>query len=276
MNFPRFWAKGSYEGFSSWRWSARSLAEAQRLAQEAARNLAERFAAQDLPPRRYAYGDRPLREPVLREVENDSGELAAVITRNSYGCLVLNTARVLFLDVDLPSPFSGGWLRRLLGKADVPAPEQAQATTLAKAKAWAERHAPWGWRAYRTRAGLRFVATHDLFEAASVAGAPVFDELGVDPLNRRLCKSQESFRARLTPKPWRCGVGLPPARWPWEDASAEESFEEWEKRYARACADKATCKLLSTIGDPRVHPEVRVVVDIHDEQTRAKSELPLA
>jgi len=28
--------------------------------------------------------------------------VAAAITRNSYGCLVLNTARVMFVDVDLP------------------------------------------------------------------------------------------------------------------------------------------------------------------------------
>ncbi len=59
------------------------------------------------------YLDRPMREPVLREVKKDNGELAAVVTRNSYGCLVLNTARVMFVDVDLPElkPEGGFWSR---------------------------------------------------------------------------------------------------------------------------------------------------------------------
>ncbi len=60
---------------------------------------APRIAAE--PPRAYAYGDRPLREEIVRSVAGD-GERAAVVTRNSFGCLVLNTAGVLFVDVDLP------------------------------------------------------------------------------------------------------------------------------------------------------------------------------
>src|SRR5229473_1562385 len=45
MNFPPFWAKGSHQNFSCWRWSQRSLSEAEALAKEAALKLAERFAS---------------------------------------------------------------------------------------------------------------------------------------------------------------------------------------------------------------------------------------
>ena len=38
----------------------------------------------------------------------------------------------------------------------------------------------------------------------------VFDTLGADPPYRRLCRTQKCFLARLTPKPWRCGVAKPP------------------------------------------------------------------
>jgi hypothetical protein len=107
MIFPRFWAKGSHSGFVRWGWSDSSLAEAAALAQEGARKVAEGFAAVGRPDRRYGYADRPLREPVLRELRTSEGELAAVVTRNSYGCLVLNTVRVMFVDVDLPEPESG-------------------------------------------------------------------------------------------------------------------------------------------------------------------------
>jgi len=100
MKFPKFWASGSQDGFVCWRWSDSSLAEAEALAREAARKLAGLFAAGKQPQGRYAYGDRPLREPVLNEVRGPAGEMAAVVTRNSYGCLVLNTTGVMLLDKD--------------------------------------------------------------------------------------------------------------------------------------------------------------------------------
>ena len=117
MNFPPFWARGASGDFSCWRWSSNSVAEAQSLANEAAQQLAERFAHGDFPPKHGGYyPNRPFREPVLQEIKNDAGETAAVVTRNSYGCLVLNTARVMFVDVDLPEPKSAGLFNRLFGK----------------------------------------------------------------------------------------------------------------------------------------------------------------
>jgi len=89
MNFPKFWAKGTHQQFTCWRWSDSSLAEAAALAQEAARRLAERFAAGENLRHGYGYPDRPLREPVLREIKAPGGEVAAVITRNSYGAQVV-------------------------------------------------------------------------------------------------------------------------------------------------------------------------------------------
>ena len=117
MNFPPFWAKGASGDFICWRWSTNSVAEAQSFADEAARQLADRFAHGDFPPKHGGYyPNRPFREPVLQEIKNDAGETAAVITRNSYGCHVLNTARVMFVDVDLPEPKSPGLFSRLFGK----------------------------------------------------------------------------------------------------------------------------------------------------------------
>jgi len=278
MNFPPFWAKGSHKGFWCWRWSAHSLGEAQSLAQDAARKLAERFAAGDTFRNRYPYADRPLREPVLRELKSSSGEVAAVITRNSYGCLVLNTARVMFVDVDLPEPkvSVGGLLKKLFGKPEPPPANASEAAIIAKAEAWGRRHPDWGWRVYRTRAGLRFLATHALFDPATVDAEPVFDELGADPLYRRLCATQKCYRARLTPKPWRCGLPVPPARWPWPDAKAEEHFKKWESRYLAAGNTHATCALVKTLGNRQVHADALLVVGVHDEVTRAGSKLPLA
>src|SRR5262245_40425429 len=105
MNFPQFWARGESGEVFCWRWSSKSLAEAQALANQAAEQLAERFKHGDRPPHHHGYyPNRPFREQILQEVRNLSGEVVAIVTRNSYGCQVLNTARVMFIDVDLPEP----------------------------------------------------------------------------------------------------------------------------------------------------------------------------
>lgn len=278
MKFAPFWAKGTSGAFSCWRSSFRDAAEAQALADQAAQNLAERFAHHDIPPRHHGYyPNRPFREPVLREIKNRTGELVAVVTRNSYGCLVLNTARVMFVDVDLPAPGrSGGFWRRLFGKPEPPPATDPQGEVIAKAAAWARDHSGWGWRIYRTRAGLRLLATHALFEPDGEIAESVFSALGADPLYRQLCKSQKCFRARLTPKPWRCGVHDRPERWPWPDGKAEARFQKWESRYQEKCRAWATCLSLGKHGRPDLHPDVELVIGLHDDATRAASELELA
>ena len=278
MNFPKFWAKGTHQQFTCWRWSDSSLAEAASLAHEGARRLAERFAAGDKLRHGYGYPDRQLREPVLREIKAPGGEIAAVITRNSYGALVLNTARIMFVDVDLPEPKTalGGWLKKLFGKPEPSAALITNDSVMARAAAWSQRHPGWGWRVYRTKAGLRLLATHALFEPESASAEEVFDGLGADPLYRRLCRTQKCFRARLTPKPWRCGFKNPPGRWPWPDAKAEARYKDWEARYQKACRNYATCGLAATPGSQQIDPTVQLIVSIHDDMTLAESNLDLA
>ena len=108
MQIPRHWArvKGATEdptgkpyALSVWGWSANSKAEA---AQVAERRLAEARAriARGAPRHEaYFYGKTPLREEIVRAVGGDG---SAVVTRNRYGALVLNAARVPFIDVDVP------------------------------------------------------------------------------------------------------------------------------------------------------------------------------
>jgi hypothetical protein len=277
MNFPPFWARGASGDFSCWRWSTRSLAEAQSLAEQAAQQLAERFKRGDIPQHHHGYyPDRPFREQVLREIKNRAGETAAVVTRNSYGCLVLNTARVMFVDVDLPEPERPGLFKRLFGKPEITPPGNPQDDAIAKAELWARNHSDWGWRIYQTRAGLRLLATHALFDTETAASDGVFDALGADPLYRKLCQTQKCFRARLTPKPWRCGLLKPPSRWPFESEKADGKFKKWEREYQFETENRATCEFIRKIGNTDVHPDVQLILGLHDETTRAESKLELA
>jgi len=170
----------------------------------------------------------------------------------------------------------GGWLSRLFGKPEPPAASVTSETVLAQAEAWNQSHPDWGWRVYRTKAGLRLLATHALFDPESTSTEQVFDALGADPLYRRLCRTQKCFRARLTPKPWRCGFRNPPCRWPWPDAKAEARYKDWGYLYQKACRDYATCDLTATPGSQQIDPTVQLILKVHDETTLANSKLALA
>ncbi|HEX3627508.1 MAG TPA: hypothetical protein VH280_19045 [Verrucomicrobiae bacterium] len=277
MNFPQFWARGSKGDFICWRWSFQSVAEAQTLANQAVETLAAMIRAGKYPPKYGGYyPNRPFREEILQEFKNEAGEIVAVITRNSYGCEVLNTARLMFVDIDLPEPKAPGLFKRLFGKPDVAPPHNPQTEAIARIESWSRAHPEWGWRIYRTRAGLRLLATQSLIDADSDLVESIFEALGADPLYRKLCKAQKCFRARLTPKPWRCGVSGKPERWPYLDAKAERKFQKWNAHYRSSCGGVAVCEFLSRIGNPEVHLDIQSLLAIHDDISRAESKLPLA
>ena len=279
MHFPRHWAKAHHEmptpkgpaRVDCWRWSDISIEDARERAVEAARKVAEAFVRDGRPPDRYGYGDRPLREPVLRQIQDESGDVVAAITRNAHGCEVLNTTRAMFVDVDFPET-SSIWRRVLLlfkdGRAATPGIDRVHA--------WVASHPEWGFRVYRTAAGLRLLATHRPIALTSPEAEVAFDALGTDPLYRRLCKLQESYRARLTPKPWRCHVDPPKWTWPFAGANDEREFERWQSVYRQAAKDHATCQFLETVGSATVHPEIAPIVRLHDQATGVGSNSKLA
>jgi len=278
MKFYPFWARaesrvriggGPEIPVACWRWSQNSLAEAKALADEALAKLVDRLSRGEGFPQPYLYQDRPLREPLLRELNDKQGELVAAITRNAYGCLVLNTNRVMFIDVDLPQK-QPGFFARLLGKKPIP----HEALSLEKAESWVKDHSGWALRVYRTRAGLRYLVTHALFDPLSNEAASIMEAFDADPLYRRLCRVQESFRARLTPKPWRVGMASLTVSYPYE--GMEDLLESWLKEYDASCRGSATCAFIKEIGPTPTQAEITQVIALHDEITRSGSGLPLA
>jgi len=197
------------------------------------------------PLDRYSYGSRPLREEIVQTVGD------AVVSRNLYGALVLNSPRAMFIDIDDDSPRALDRVRR-----------------------WASKHPDLGTRWYRTAAGLRGLVASRTFEPTSDEALALLGEVGSDPLYVKLCKAQASFRARLTPKPWRCALRPPPSRWPFEDAGDEARFRAWQQSYEQASGRYAVCKPVETLGPATVHDEVWPILALHDQQ--ACGDLPLA
>jgi hypothetical protein len=194
------------------------------------------------------------------------------MTRNHYGCVVLNASHALFIDVDMLAPkqtsppidtcssrWRGPWWRMLDDLRTVLASEPEE-----------------GFRIYRTAAGFRILATRHPFEPGSQASQRLMNAVGADAAFIDLCRVQKSFRARLTPKPWRCGTGRPPNSFPRKTPDDERCFNAWLSNYEHACRDRATCQYLEHVGPDGTHEQIGPIVEVHDRATRAFESLQLA
>jgi hypothetical protein len=288
MRIPQYWSRATAEGadrknrqvaFSCWRSSDVGVDDARESALAAAQGALQRILGGDRTGR-YPYGDAPLREEVIQRFTDEQGGLYAAVTRNGYGSLVLNAARALFIDLDFPivSPWEGlkYSFAKLFNKSMQSPDSLREDDARRRLERFASEHPGWGIRIYRTFAGLRGLATHDLFDPASDATLAVLQSLRADPLYVRLCKSQECFRARLTPKPWRCGHYVNRTAWPRESEDAQRRFDEWLSTYMSRQAGYATCRYLGTVGSTTIHPEIATIIEVHDKITRCDESLDLA
>ncbi len=287
MKFPAYWSKSTVEEtdasgkritLSCWRWSDVSPEDAHESAMAAAARMLRGLMNGDRL-KRYGYGQAPLREEVMQRFNNQQGELIAAVTQNAYGVLVLNTARAMFVDLDFQPVPPGQQLRYWLTKwfREQPSPEE---TREREARGRLERfvadNPQFGIRVYRTFAGLRLLVTHELFDPAADETRHVFLTLGSDPLYMRLCQAQQSFRARLTPKPWRCGHSANRIRWPRETDDEQSRFAKWQAAYVERQGYFATCRFLGALGGQQIHPEVEPIIAVHDEVTRCEQPIKLA
>ena len=97
------------------------------------------------------------------------------------------------------------------------------------------------------------------------------EELGTDPLNIRLCKIQESFRAQLNPKQWRCGIKPQRINYPWEDDTAEQSTLQWIAAHEKKAQEYATGSLIGQFGSKTMDTESARVAELQDSATKAES-----
>jgi hypothetical protein len=281
LKIPKYWIRregdvqrpdGTQLRLFAWGWSETSTREAEGRAGDRFRSLQQRVSQGLELPHGYGYGSRPVREQILEEMSGSDDRPDAILTRNSYGSVVLNAARAMFVDVDVPEP-SGFSLKRIfgLGRGAGAKRQEASLDHLRRAL----QGSGGTFRVYRTAAGFRVLATDRVFAPASSESESVMRAAGADPAFVQLCRVQESFRARLTPKPWRIGQRLPPGQFPRNDPQ-EAAFATWLERYERAAAAKATCRFVETVGSGWVHREIAPIVRLHDERTKAESDLPLA
>ncbi len=254
MKCFKYWARGKStdsthmpaSSIVSFGFSNVSLDDALRVAEERANRIAARVASAS-PIEQYDYLAGPLREEVIEELAYD-GNLEAAITRNAYGALILNTAHVLFADIDLPHPPFFEWFLSLFRKK----PDSVTQKLLEKIDHLCVSQPGLGIRLYRTKAGYRAIVTSQCIEPNSGQATELLRALGSDELYMKLCRTQESFRARLTPKPWRIDMERPPCRYPFASQKQKDQMQRWLDEYERkskpvvACASRPIWKRSGT------------------------------
>jgi hypothetical protein len=260
-------------------WSNDSLDAAAAMASKTAQHIASLLADGRTKLERYQYGDRPIPEPVIKEFPDGSSP-RAVVTRNVYGAFVLNTRDLMFVDIDSdePSAAATSFLSAVMGlfgkKQQQPAPSAPSPVEELVRQVAATSGL--SLRLYKTAGGHRAIVTNAPYGATADASDALLRDFGADPLYIRLCRQQESFRARLTPKPWRMRMSEPPVTYPFQTPAEQNRFDRWDATYASNTARFATCRFIRTLGPTEVASGFQELIDFHDAQTKADSDLPLA
>ncbi len=278
MLIPRFWKKisgdvkrpdGKGLDVFVWGWGD-DESSALSNANERLQRVLSRLKRGDAFPDKYDYGSLPIREEILQTIPGDNETPTAMITRNRYGALILNTSNLLFLDVDTkPDTFFQSFMKLFGGKSSA-------SKTLSELLESLRKHPKVTFRIYETAAGFRVIAIGRDYDPTGLDAQTLMRETGTDPAFSRLCKIQKSFRARLTPKPWRCGSSLPPGQHPRQEATMKDDFSVWLSSYESKSAKYSTCHYLQTIGTNKLMGEAKLIVGIHDKETRCMEKLPLA
>ncbi len=282
MKIPQFWVKESlieedHKGRKhkaiATGWSFISMEEAKAEAEKRAKKLMERLISADFFNGDSYYLERPIREEIIDEIVVDA-EQVAIISRNSYGAIILNAVGAMFVDVDFPEQKRSKGLFGLFRKKQAildPAEE-----TISGINAWAEQNPSKSFRLYRTAAGLRLLFTDKNYQPKSAEVKQLMQSVGADPMYLKLCLAQECFRARLTPKPWRFGFSRPPYQFPFIDQAAQEKNRIWEAEYSKKIDNFATAKLIAEYGQAASNNKLKAVIAYHDEIVKIDSQQKLA
>lgn len=293
-------------------WSNESQEAAQAHADQRVREAMDRILLGEPLMRRerkWSYGVDGV--PIREEIVAQHGE--SIITRNIYGARCLNTPKAFFVDVDFAVATGSCWLNIVIAVAliwlsvkylplkmlflTVPAAFTASTlvthfleVTAIALRGGTERIARsridnvlaardlWRWRVYRTPAGFRVLMMHRQFEPDDPEVDEVFAALGADSLYAVMCKKQQCFRARVSPKPWRMGCDrMAPRKKVWPVAPELLPIrQEWIERYEQAATGYAACEFVGEFGEGMVDGNVAVVQRLHDQLCQAESGLPLA
>ncbi len=276
MKIAKYWYKenqlagdGEKNEFNLICWAGSDISEedAKQKARAKMHNWIERLG-KNKQLGEYEYQTGEIREQLLEEIYNDNQQLIAAITRNRYGALVLNTDAVVIADVDIPSKTFIEFFINLVKKVDKPA------QCLARIQTTHQQYPDLNFIIYQTFAGFRIIITGLSYQDETKIRT-LFTALHTDKLYARLCHIQQCFRARLTPKPWRCQSPVPPHRFPYS-TDQQSAFNDWLAGYEKNSAKYAVCYKFMQLGKHPIESDVETVIARHDDYVLQRGRKPLA
>lgn len=253
--------------------------------------------------------------PIKEQIVSRHGDI--IITRNSYGALCLNTPDVAFADIDfykhpllsklhflkvhcslillcfifivsisiglITYHFNLFWIALIITVITFVietnlSHEHRYYILLRKLEKFSLNYPSWGFRLYETPAGLRILFTHQTFSPQNTEIKKFFNTFRVDPLYSLMCKNQQCFRARLTPKPWRIGLKAmnPHDQWPVVNYQQLQTRNDWIQTYQTKTKNYAACHFIKSFGNPVIDNKIMKVIELHDHFCKALSYLPIA
>lgn len=200
-----------------------------------------------------------IREEILQIIDDHSA-----ITRNRYGAQVLNTEKLLILDIDKPkTTFADMFRKKDAGQDKLKIFDMIR-------KLAATKYQEYGFRIYETYQGARVIVLGRDFDARNRDTSKMMSEFNCDGLYMTLCHKQNCFRARLTPKPYRLKMRRYKVQYPREE---DTELRQWLADYERESRNFSVCKFIEQVG---ARHSMDDVVRLHDEITGVHYHQPLA
>lgn len=189
-----------------------------------------------------------IREEIVQVVDQHS-----IITRNRYGAKVLNVDNLMIMDIDHPK--QSFW--DLLKKS-----KDSKSRIVEMVRKLSQKHTSKGcaFRIYETCRGIRVIVLGRQFNPKDSATESMMKDFNCDKLYALLCKKQDCFRARLTPKPGRMKLRGYKVKFP-RPRQEEAEFRTWLSGYEAASRNFSVCKLIEQIG----YGDITEAVKLHDE-----------
>ena len=197
--------------------------------------------------------EAPIKEYVAEVIDSSN-----VITICRYGAKILNTSQYTVLDLD---DYPIDFMDIFKSVRKLPKKERIVHKFLQRIKKYPEIGSDF--RIYETAKGIRVIGK--TYIDPSVRSFHSFmRKFAVDWIYIAMCKKQNCYRARLTPKPYRMRFKTIKVRSPLD--CEQQPYLDWEKDYHKESGRFSVVKFVESVGTDFSYDPV---IKLHDEMCGA-------
>lgn len=129
-------------------------------------------------------------------------------------------------------------------------------------------------RVYRTTNGLRAICVSDFFRAVAPVSKRVLMDIGCDPFYTNMSQRLGEFSCRVSPKPFRVGISVPPKFNFYKLLPYEQ--KQWIEEYNKKIEGFKACEFVLQTSECEVPQQIQNFIKLHDEKTKCNYNFPIA